>query len=185
MNGTSDALCIVERFDSGAAGVAQVPLCARSDSTLAAGFGGWRCSADAEEDVEHLAHALLGDAELLAGVGEGEPLDGSEAEDLAVALPRHVDESSWDGWQHQLVLVELADDLVEGVRSDLSVPEQLSTGMVEQLVHRADACLAQAGLGGWAEAQLADVHDRTRSADVVADELDLANCRAAGEHMAV
>jgi hypothetical protein len=33
------------------------------------------------------------------------------------------------------VLVELADDLVEGLCSYLGVPEQLTAGMIEQHVH--------------------------------------------------
>jgi hypothetical protein len=78
-----------------------------------------------------LAHALLGDAELLASVGEGEPLDGTEAEDLAVALILQASRSLWGWRQHEAVLVELADDLVEGVCSDLGVPEQLAAGMIE------------------------------------------------------
>jgi hypothetical protein len=35
------------------------------------GFAGWWLAADAKVDGEYLAHALLGDAELLAGIGEG------------------------------------------------------------------------------------------------------------------
>jgi hypothetical protein len=154
-------------------------------SVFPASFGAWWLSVEAEEDLEHLAHALAGDIELLSGVGEGESLDGTEAEYLAVALPRYAGSPSWGGWQHQLVCIELADDLVQRFRSDLGVPEQLTAGIVEQLVHGADVGVVQAGLGGWAEAQLADVHDRARSADAVADELDLADCGAAGEDVAV
>jgi hypothetical protein len=163
-----------------------VPVCAEQrGSVLAVAFGGWWCSADAEVDGEQLAYALGGDTELLAGVGEGASLDGAEAEDLAVALPRQADRPSCAAWQHQFALVELADGLVEGIGSDLGVPEQLAAGVVEQLVHGADASVVQAGLSGWAEAQLVDVHDCTRSADVVADELDLTHRRTAGEDVAV
>lgn len=151
---------------------------------FAAGFGGWGCASDAEVEVEHLAHALLGDADLLAGVGEGESLDGAEAEDLSVARVWQASRSLWGWWQHEAALVELADDLVEGVCSYLGVPEQLAAGVIEQLVHSADAGLAQAGLSGWGKPQLADVHD-TRSADAVADELDLMHCGAAGKDVAV
>lgn len=130
----------------------------RWDSEFAAGFGGWWLSADAEEKEDDLAHALAGDTELLAGVGEGESLDGAEAKDLSVALPRHADRPLRGGRQHQVVLVELADDVVEGFCSDLGVPEQLTAVVVEQIVHVADAGVAQAGVSGWAEAQLENVH---------------------------
>jgi hypothetical protein len=149
------ALCVVTTGQS----VAQVPLCAGGEpSALAAGFGGWWYACDAEAEVEHLADALLGDAELLAGGGEGEPLDGAEAEDLAVALVRQANRSLWGWRQHEVVLVELAENLVEGICSDLGVPEQLTAGMVEQLVHGADTSVVQARLSGWAQAQLVDVH---------------------------
>lgn len=36
---------------------------------FAAGFGGWWYAFDAEVEVQHLAYALLGDADSLAGVG--------------------------------------------------------------------------------------------------------------------
>jgi hypothetical protein len=55
---------------------------------LTAGFGGWWRAVDAEVEGEHLAHPLGGDADLFADVGQGEALDGAQAEDLAVALVR-------------------------------------------------------------------------------------------------
>jgi hypothetical protein len=60
---------------------------------FAAGFGGWWYASDAEVEGEHLTHALGGNAELLAGVGERESLGGAEAEDLAVALVWEADRS--------------------------------------------------------------------------------------------
>jgi hypothetical protein len=49
----------------------------------------------------------------------------------------------------------------------------------------ADTSLTQAGLSGRAEAQLVDVHGRTRSADAVTDELNLMHCGATGKDVAV
>ena len=106
---------------------------------------------------EQLAHPLGRDADPLADLREGQPLNRAQAEHLQLALG--LDVAAASGERSEAVAVKLADQLVQlDAASELGAAEQLAEVVLGELPCLVDAGPGQAREESLAQGQLVNAH---------------------------